>query len=44
MLQLSQRLRFDLPDALAGNAELLADFLQRVVRVHADAEAGADRG
>src|SRR5258708_6373710 len=41
MLQLAQRLGLDLADALAGNRELLADFLQRVVGVHADAEAHA---
>ncbi len=41
MLQLAQRLRLDLADALAGDAELLADLFQRVVGVHADAEAHA---
>src|SRR6266545_1643064 len=41
MLQLAQRLRLDLPDALARHRELLADFFQRVVGVHADAEAHA---
>src|SRR5262245_17569440 len=41
MLQLSQRLGLDLPDTLARHRELLADFLQRVVGVHADAEAHA---
>jgi hypothetical protein len=41
MLQLAQHLGFDLPDTLAGDAELLADFLQRVIGVHADAEAHA---
>jgi hypothetical protein len=41
MLQLPQRLRLDLADAFAGNRELLADFFQRVVGVHADAEAHA---
>ena len=41
MLQLPERLRFDLPDAFARYAELLADFFQRVVGVHADAEAHA---
>ena len=35
MLQLPERLRLDLPDALAGDRELLADFLERVVGVHA---------
>src|SRR5437773_8277818 len=38
MPQLAQRLRLDLPDPLAGDVELLADFLQRVVGVHLDAE------
>src|SRR6266849_3737103 len=42
MLQLAQRLRFDLPDALSGHTELLADFFERVVGVHADAEAHAE--
>ena len=41
MLQLAQGLGLDLADALAGHAELLADLLQRVVGVHADAEAHA---
>src|SRR4029078_9603042 len=41
MLQLPQRLRLDLPDAPPGDRELLADFLPRVVGVHADAEAHA---
>jgi hypothetical protein len=41
MLQLAQRLGLDLADALAGHRELLADFLQRVIGVHADAEAHA---
>jgi hypothetical protein len=39
MFQFTQRLGFDLADALAGQRELLADFFQRVVGVHADAEA-----
>ncbi len=39
VLELPQRLRLDLADALSGHAELLADFLERVVGVHADAEA-----
>ena len=38
MLELSQRFRLDLADALAGHRELLADLFERVVRVHADAE------
>src|SRR5712672_3134938 len=42
MLQLPQRLRFDLPDTLSGHRELLADFFQRVVGVHADAKAHAE--
>src|SRR5262249_55967023 len=42
MLQLTERLRLDLADALAGDRELLADFFQRVVGVHADAEAHAE--
>src|ERR1700759_1308615 len=41
MLQLAQRLGLDLADALTSHRELLADFLQRVVGVHADAEAHA---
>src|SRR5690348_6666093 len=39
MPQLAQRLGLDLADALAGHVELLADFFQRVVGVHVDAEA-----
>jgi hypothetical protein len=39
--QLAQGLGFDLADALAGDVELLADFFQRVVGVHFDAEAHA---
>src|SRR5215468_985454 len=42
VLQLSQRLGLDLADALARHRELLADFFQRVVLVHADAETHAD--
>src|SRR5215204_179570 len=41
VLQLAQRLGLDLADALAGHRELLADLFQRVVGVHADAEAHA---
>ena len=41
VLELAQRLRLDLADALARHAELLADLLERVVGVHADAEAHA---
>ena len=39
MLQLPQRLGFDLPDTLSRHRELLADFFQRVIVVHADARA-----
>ena len=39
MLELAKCLRLDLADALAGHRELLADFFQRMVGVHADAEA-----
>ena len=42
MLQLTQRLRLDLADALARHRELLADLFERVVGVHADAEAHAE--
>src|SRR5215472_18646170 len=42
VLELAQRLRLDLAYALAGDRELLADLLQRVVGVHADAEAHAE--
>src|SRR5438128_10193419 len=41
MLELAQRLGLDLADALARHRELLADLLERVVGVHADAEAHA---
>src|SRR5581483_10917764 len=37
----SQRLRLDLADALAGDREALADLFERVVGIHADAEAHA---
>src|SRR4029077_10275586 len=37
----SQRFSLDLADALAGDREPLADLLQRVIGVHADAEAHA---
>ena len=37
--QFAQGLGFDLADAFAGDVELLADFLQRMVRIHFDAEA-----
>src|SRR5262245_54168970 len=39
MLELAQRLGLDLTDALTGHRELLANFFERVVGVHADAEA-----
>jgi hypothetical protein len=42
MLQLAQRLGLDLTDTLSGHRKLLADFFQRVVGVHADAEAHAE--
>src|SRR4029077_4672940 len=42
VLQFPQRLGLDLADALAGDRELLADFFQRVVGVHANAEAHAE--
>jgi hypothetical protein len=38
MLELTKRLGLDLPNALTGHAELLPDFLQGVIGVHADAE------
>ena len=41
MLQLPQGSGLDLPNSLACERELLADFLQRVVGVHADAKAHA---
>src|SRR5436190_11485526 len=41
VFQLAQRLGFDLSDAFAGDAELLADLFEGVVGVHADAEAHA---
>ena len=39
--QLSQRFRLDLAYALARHVELLADFLERVIGIHLDAEAHA---
>src|SRR5436190_23319343 len=42
MPQLAQRLRFDLPDALARDREVLADFLQRVLAAVFQAEAHLD--
>src|ERR1700689_4792825 len=41
LTQLAQRFRLDLPDTLAGDGELLADFLERVVGLLPDAEAHA---
>jgi hypothetical protein len=41
MLELAQRLRLDLADAFARHRELLADFFQCMVAVHADPEAHA---
>ena len=41
MLQLAQRLRLDLPNPLARHRELLADFFERVVSIHTDAEPHA---
>src|SRR5690606_11990943 len=41
MTQLAQRLGLYLADPLAGDIELLADFLKGVVGVHVDAEAHA---
>ena len=39
MLELAQRLRLDLADTLARHRELLADLFERVIGIHADAEA-----
>src|SRR2546430_3493956 len=41
VLELAQRLGLDLADALARHRELQAHLFQRVVGVHADAEAHA---
>jgi hypothetical protein len=41
VLQLAERLCFNLANTFAGHAELLADFFERVVGVHADAKAHA---
>ena len=41
LTQFAQRLCFDLTDPFAGHGELLADFLERVVRLLADTEAHA---
>src|SRR6266540_6826437 len=40
--QLAERLRFDLPDALARDGEALADLLERVLAAVADAEPHLD--
>src|SRR4051812_9870383 len=42
MTQLAQRFGFDLPDPLAGDREILADFLERVFAAVADAEPHLD--
>src|SRR5262252_9244237 len=42
MPELAQRLGLDLADGLARDRELVSDLFQRVVLVHADAEAHAD--
>src|SRR6186713_3692071 len=42
MPQLAERLRLDLPDALAGHREALTDFLERVFAAFAHAEAHLD--
>jgi hypothetical protein len=39
VFELPQRFGFDLPNALARNRKLLADFLERVVAIHAETEA-----
>ena len=39
MPQLAERLRFDLADALARHIKIVAYFLQRMRRVHADPKA-----
>ena len=41
MAQLAQRLGLDLADALAGDREVLADFLERVLAAVGEAEAQA---
>ena len=41
MFQLAQRLGFNLTNTLTGHAELLTNFFQRMVGVHADAETHA---
>jgi len=39
MFQLAKRLCLNLPDPLPGDRKLLANFLQRVVSIHTNAEA-----
>ena len=39
VLEFPQGFGFNLPDPLARHRELLADFLERVVGVHADADS-----
>ena len=41
MLQLAKRFGFDLTDPFPRNRELLTDFFQRVVGVHADTKTHA---
>lgn len=41
MFELPQRLRFDLANSLTRQRKLLADFLQCVLAVHAEAKAQA---
>jgi hypothetical protein len=41
VFEFPQGFGFNLSDTLAGDRELLPDFLQRVIGVHADAEAHA---
>ena len=44
MAELGQRLRLDLADALAGDAKLLADFLERAHLPVVEAEPQPDDG
>lgn len=39
MLQLTQSLGFNLPNALTRNRELLTNLFQRVISVHTDTKA-----
>src|SRR5690606_10064365 len=41
VFELTQGFGFDLTDTFAGDRELLSDFFQRVIRVHADTETHA---